>query len=365
MGLKIARGLMGILGLIGGFFLTQYGLTVFSYGSQSVLLHWGLIASGSVLCGLIGLIIAKPLYDKALYATRWLETKLKKMPLADLIAAMIGLIAGLLVAFLVSGALKTLPVVGDFMPLIATLILGYLGVSVGYRWRDVVAAFLEGLHNVRKREKPSKKIVEDAGMPAGCVPKVLDTSVIIDGRIIGVCRTGFLEGPLVITDFILDELRHIADSADAQKRNRGRRGLDVLNELRELDIEVKSWHEDYKDIAEVDSKLVRLAQDLKGCVVTNDYNLNKVASFNEVRVLNVNELAGAIKTVLLPGEPMRIHVANAGKEADQGVGYLDDGTMVVIENGKKLIGETIDAVVTSVIQTNAGRMIFAKPAEEG
>ena len=251
------------------------------------------------------------------------------------------------------------------MPLIATLILGYLGVSVGYRWRDVVAAFLEGLHNVRKREKPSKKIVEDAGMPAGCVPKVLDTSVIIDGRIIGVCRTGFLEGPLVITDFVLDELRHIADSADAQKRNRGRRGLDVLNELRELDIEVKSWHEDYKDIAEVDSKLVRLAQDLKGCVVTNDYNLNKVASFNEVRVLNVNELAGAIKTVLLPGEPMRIHVANAGKEADQGVGYLDDGTMVVIENGKKLIGETIDAVVTSVIQTNAGRMIFAKPAEEG
>ena len=191
-------------------------------------------------------------------------------------------------------------------------------------------------------------------------PKVLDTSVIIDGRIVEICKAGFLEGPLIITNFVLDELRHIADSSDSLKRVRGRRGLDILNDLRKTDVEVINMNIDYEEIPEVDAKLVQLAKDINGYVVTNDFNLNKVASFQKVKTLNVNELAGAIKTVVLPGESMRVEVVARGKENDQGVGYLDDGTMVVVENGKHVIGKTVDTVVTSVIQTNAGRMIFVR-----
>ena len=191
-------------------------------------------------------------------------------------------------------------------------------------------------------------------------PKVLDTRVIIDGRIVEICRAGFLEGPLIITNSVLDELRHIADSSDSIKRVRGRRGLDILNELRELEVEVVNVKADYDDIPEVDAKLVQLAKDYNGYVVTNDFNLNKVASFQKVKTLNVNELAGAIKTVVLPGEKMRVDVVARGKENDQGVGYLDDGTIIVVENGKQVIGKTVETTVTSVIQTNAGRMIFVR-----
>ena len=197
------------------------------------------------------------------------------------------------------------------------------------------------------------------------MPKVLDTSVIIDGRIADICKTGFVEGPLVIPNFVLEELRHIADSSDALKRAKGRRGLDMLNIIRkELDIEVEISNRDYDDIAEVDDKLVRLAQDLYGCVVTNDYNLNKVATLQGVIVLNINELANAIKPGVLPGEKMVVTVVKDGKEQNQGVAYLDDGTMIVVENGRRFIGETIEVEVTSVIQTNAGRMIFGRPMEQ-
>lgn len=191
--------------------------------------------------------------------------------------------------------------------------------------------------------------------------KVLDTSVIIDGRIFDICQTGFVEGVLIIPNFVLDELRHISDSSDALKRNRGRRGLDILNKIqKELSIEVKIWEGDFPEIAEVDSKLLKLAQTIGGKVVTNDYNLNKVAEFQGVPVLNINELANAIKPVVLPGEEMTIQIIKDGKESNQGIGYLDDGTMIVVEGGRKFIGEIIDVVVTSVLQTAAGRMIFAK-----
>lgn len=196
-------------------------------------------------------------------------------------------------------------------------------------------------------------------------PKVLDTSVIIDGRIFDLCQTGFIEGTLIIPAFVLQELRHIADSSDNLKRNRGRRGLDILNkiqkELKEVDVQVTE--KDFPQIAEVDSKLLKLAQELNGKVITNDYNLNKVAEFQGVPVLNINELANAIKPVVLPGEEMRIQIVKDGKESGQGVAYLDDGTMIVVEGGRKFIGETKDVVVTSVLQTAAGRMIFAKQKE--
>ena len=192
----------------------------------------------------------------------------------------------------------------------------------------------------------------------------MDTSVIIDGRIFDICQTGFVEGPLVIPGFVLNELRHISDSADGLKRNRGRRGLDILNKIqKELSIETQIYEEDFPEIAEVDAKLLKLAQVLNGKVVTNDFNLNKVAEFQGVPVLNIKELANAIKPVLLPGEEMKVVVMKDGKEASQGIAYLDDGTMIVVEGGRKFISEEIMVVVTSVLQTAAGRMIFAKPKE--
>ncbi len=192
-------------------------------------------------------------------------------------------------------------------------------------------------------------------------PKILDTSVIIDGRIVDILKTGFIEGRVVIPVFVLEELRHIADSADGLKRNRGRRGLDILNEIKEnLAVQVDIVEKDYKTIKEVDSKLIKLAEELNGALVTNDYNLNKVASFQKMTVLNINELANAVKPVVLPGEEMHILVVKEGKEDTQGIGYLNDGTMIVVEGGRKYVGETIDVLVTTVLQTAAGRMIFTK-----
>jgi uncharacterized protein YacL len=196
------------------------------------------------------------------------------------------------------------------------------------------------------------------------MPKILDTSVIIDGRIADIMKTGFIEGGIVIPEFVLVELRHVADSSDGLKRNRGRRGLDILNRIqKEYGIEIYNTAAEkaLDDIPEVDVKLLKLAQIMNAKVVTNDYNLNKVALIKGVEVLNINELANALKPVVLPGEDMQIFLVKEGKENNQAVAYLDDGTMIVVEDGRKLIGETIDVTVTSVLQTSAGRMIFAKP----
>ncbi len=192
--------------------------------------------------------------------------------------------------------------------------------------------------------------------------KILDTSVIIDGRIADICKTGFLEGTLVIPGFVLEELQHIADSSDVLKRNRGRRGLDILNKIqKELPIKVEIYEGDFEEISEVDSKLVKLAKVTSGMVVTNDFNLNKVCELQGVSVLNINDLANAVKPVVLPGEELNVQVIKDGKEQHQGVAYLDDGTMIVVEGGRDHIGKHLDVVVTSVLQTSAGRMIFAKP----
>ena len=197
-------------------------------------------------------------------------------------------------------------------------------------------------------------------VPEAC-PKVLDTSVIIDGRVFDICKAGFLEGELVIPSFVLDELRHIADSADALRRARGRRGLDILKKIREeLDCPVRIEEEAEADEAEVDVKLLRLATRLNGAVMTNDYNLNKVAGVAKVPVLNINELAGALRPIVLPGEEMTVRIVRDGKEPGQGVAYLDDGTMVVVENGRRRVGDTLDVEVTTVLQTSAGRMIFTR-----
>jgi len=193
------------------------------------------------------------------------------------------------------------------------------------------------------------------------VPKILDTSIVIDGRIIDIASTGFIEGPFIVPNFVLREIQLISDSADSIKRNRGRRGLDMLNQLRKReDLEVKIDYKDYSDTREVDAKLVKLAKEIEGKLVTNDFNLNKVAQLQGVTVLNINNLANALKPVVLPGEEMDILVVKEGKDDNQGIGYLDDGTMVVIENGGRMQNKKVKVVVTSVIQTNAGKMVFTK-----
>ena len=192
-------------------------------------------------------------------------------------------------------------------------------------------------------------------------PKILDTSVIIDGRILDIVKTRFIEGKIIIPNFVLDELRHIADSSDGLKRARGRRGLDILNELRSIkEIPVEVSDVDYRNIQEVDSKLLKLAEQTQGMIVTNDFNLNKVAQFQEVTVLNINDLSNAVKSVVLPNEEMRVAIVKEGKEQEQGVAYLNDGTMIVVEKGKKFVGESKLIQVSTVLQTSAGRMIFAK-----
>jgi uncharacterized protein YacL len=199
----------------------------------------------------------------------------------------------------------------------------------------------------------------------GQLPKLLDTSVIIDGRIADVCETGFLEGPLVIPQFVLRELQHIADSSDSLKRNRGRRGLDVLHRIqKQNELEVIISDQDFPKLREVDAKLVELAKRMNGTIITNDFNLNKVAELQGIMVLNLNQLSNALKPVVLPGESIHVLILKEGKEPDQGVAYLDDGTMVVIEGGKRLMGNELDVTVTSVLQTTAGRMIFARPKDE-
>ena len=196
-------------------------------------------------------------------------------------------------------------------------------------------------------------------------PKVLDTSVIIDGRVADLCETGFLEGTFLVPHFILDELQHIADSSDSLKRARGRRGLDILNKIQKMaDVDVRILEEDFPQVKEVDAKLVVLAKQMRAKIITNDLNLNKVAELQGVRVLNINELCNALRPVVLPGEAIRVFVLKEGKEAGQGVAYLDDGTMIVVDNARRCIGRNVDVVVTSVLQTTAGRMIFTRLKED-
>ncbi|MGA2192617.1 MAG: PIN domain-containing protein [Nitrospirota bacterium] len=283
-----------------------------------------------------------------------LELGVRRAPVRALTGAIIGLALGILLASLVSMPIKGLPISVDLAGIIRFLIysiLGYFGLVFGARkgndfdWGRTISVF--------------KSTQEDGNI------KILDTSVIIDGRIADICETGFLEGLFMIPQFILHELQHIADSSDPLKRARGRRGLDILHRIQKISgLDVRVVEDDFPKIREVDAKLVALAKVKNAKVITNDFNLNKVAELQGVTVLNINELSNAVKPVVLPGELMRVFVLKEGKEFGQGVGYLDDGTMIVVENGRKHIGKTVDVAVTSVLQTTAGRMIFTKLKED-
>ncbi|MGL5347087.1 MAG: PIN/TRAM domain-containing protein [Peptostreptococcaceae bacterium] len=355
---RLIRIVVSVLGFVLG--LTTYLSLVNAFPNLS----FGIDEKGMVASIIVGIVVGLIFYliwpwaaDKFKDIAKLVDKEISKYPQTDILLGSIGLIIGFVIAYLVSGLINTIPIVGGILSFLTYGFMGYLGIRVSLKSKD-------DLFNLNKlgripssiKEKTPKKEVKS--IP----PKILDTSVIIDGRIADICKTGFIEGKLIIPKFVLDELQHIADSSDDLKRVRGRRGLDILNIIqKELEIEVEISEMKFDDIPEVDSKLLKLSQVLNGKVVTNDYNLNKVAQFQGVEVLNINELANAIKPVAIPGEEMVVQVVKEGKEHSQGIAYLDDGTMIVVDGGRKHMGETIRVLVTSVLQTPAGRMIFGKP----
>ncbi len=277
------------------------------------------------------------------------EFLFRRVSLKVIIGGILGFILGLTSANLIAAPLKLVPLersIVNFILLLMNGFFGYVGIVIGIR---------EG-----ERFNPAhiKRLFKSAGEDN---IKIMDTSVIIDGRIADVCETEFLDGAIIIPQFILHELQHIADSSDSLKRARGRRGLDILHRIQKMNhMDVRIVEEDFPRIREVDSKLIALAKKMGAKVLTNDFNLNKVAELQGVKVLNINDLSNAVKPVALPGEGMRVFVLKEGKEPGQGVAYLDDGTMIVVENGRRYINKNVDVAVTSVLQTAAGRMIFTK-----
>lgn len=330
--------------------------------------------------GVVGLLIS---YILAPHWIKWFRVTfdsvaeyMDKIPIKDVLFGTIGLVIGLIIAGLVSRPMLQLSIayVGNFIGVVISVLLylvfGVLGIRIAVRGKDEL---MNGICKIkddliskregqaeRKKSKASKNLKKNVEW-IDSNPKILDTSVIIDGRIFEVIRVGFLEGPFVISNYVLEELQHISDSADTLRRERGRKGLDLINELkkeREYDVVIDSRIID--DATEVDAKLLILTQELNGEIVTNDYNLNKVATVQGISVLNVNDLANALKPIVIPGEYMDVQIIKEGKESSQGLGYLDDGTMIVVENGKDFIGKNVHTIVTSVLQTSAGKMIFTR-----
>ena len=317
------------------------------------------VALGATLLFVLSFLLS----DYCIRFITWLEEVLFKLPAGDVLFGTLGLIIGLSVAALIGFAISLMDIlfVSYVAPIILSIISGYLGFRLGFKKRD------ELLQLFSQKSGGAKKKGTEAALAQfeKSLYKLLDTSVIIDGRIADISETGFVEGTLVVPQFVLTELQHIADSSDTLKRTRGRRGLDILKRLQdERASKVLITEVDFDDVAEVDIKLVRLAKKMNAQILTNDFNLNKVCELHQVQVLNINDLANAVKPVVIPGEDMQVVVIKDGKEHNQGVAYLDDGTMIVVEGGRQLIGQAITVTVTSVLQTSAGRMIFAKPKED-
>jgi uncharacterized protein YacL len=340
----LLRGAGAVIFGVGGLLLGSW-LAHDQGGAASVALYTAL----PVAFGSLGAVVAPYL----VWTPRWLLYRWRAVSNAQLALGVLGLLLGLIVSALLAPALTALPGRAGFIaPLVAATVAGGLGAVIGLVRGDVVGQALS-------RRLPPVAASKSAG-PAETL--LLDTSAIIDGRIGDICQTGFIQSTLVVPRFVLDELRYIADSSDSLRRNRGRRGLDVLTRLqKEANVPIEIVEVDFGDNSDVDSKLVRLAAAYGSPILTNDFNLNRVAELEGVRVLNVNQLANAVKSVVLPGEEMAIRIIQEGKELGQGVGFLDDGTMVVVEGGRRHLNDDLDVVVTRVLQTVAGRMIFAQP----
>ncbi|HTU71017.1 MAG TPA: PIN domain-containing protein [Candidatus Baltobacteraceae bacterium] len=347
----VLRTVFAIVFFVTGFLLgREVYINVLSLHFASEALQWTLLILSPVVGAVVGVLLAPLAQSFFESELNLVERAIERLAPAELAGGAVGLLIGLGAALLLKSILfEFISVTGRagsyiaiVLYLIVTIFFAYLGARVGAKTHLVPVPKGLGLRGVSA--------------------KIIDTSVIVDGRIVEIVQSGFLEGTLIVPRFVLRELHAIADSEDPQRRTRGRRGLEALARLQELRaIEINEREYDDLPMGNVDAKLVRLAQELQGRLLTNDYNLNRVAQVEGVEVLNINELANAVKPVVLPGEELHVHVIREGKEAQQGVAYLDDGTMIVIENGRRLIGSSADVIVTSVLQTVAGRMIFARP----
>ncbi|MBW7885153.1 MAG: TRAM domain-containing protein [Caldilineaceae bacterium] len=313
---------------------------------------WKIILPCTLGAATFGFLLAPWLVMAPARAAR---NALRQIPIADLVAGTIGLSVGLLIAALLSYPVSQLPPpFGNIVPLILVILFGYLGAAVLVMRQEDFFALV--------RKSPAFGDAAHARTSTAGLVLLLDTSVIIDGRIADVARTGFLLGKLTVPRFVLNELQYIADSADTLRRNRGRRGLEILDRLQNTsNITIEFIDQDPNDAVQVDDKLISLARHMDAIIITNDFNLNRVAKLQGVMILNINELANAVKSVYLPGEEIPLKIIQEGKEIGQGVGYLEDGTMVVVENGRRYLNQEVLVQVTKVLQTNAGRLIFAVP----
>ena len=355
-------GMGNLAPIIDPYLVSQFA----SFGDMSLTVaRISVIVIGTIIGILIGYFISSFILKQGLVIARQLERVLTHIPNQELIAGTIGLLFGLIIANLIGAAFNQVPIIGPYISIILSAIFGYSGVRLMARKGPEM--YLNYLKQWKRSEAGTKKSrgfnmfgshkSSDSNSPA----KLLDTSVIIDGRIKELCATGFIDGPLVVPVFVLNELQIISDSADAMKRNRGRRGLDILKEMQDAKlVPIEIVEDDYDDLHEVDSKLMRLALEKQWKLMTNDFNLNKVARVQGIKVLNLNELANVLKPALIAGEWIRVQAMKEGKEVQQGVAYLDDGTMIVVEDGRPYVGQEVEVMVTSILQTSAGRMIFAR-----
>lgn len=379
---KFMRVLIGLIGAALGalvvFILFNFDVVQKPTGALTL----GSYLAGAVLGFLVLFLLSRFVIEGLRGSFDRLTVSIRRVPLSHIILRTVGLIVGLFIASIVSNPVLQLSisrlgnVIGVIIAVIIYALLGLLGMRVATLYHDdilsMVAQLKGSLAKTDRTEKgepkeEKKKLLDrkKKGTDVSTIPKILDTSVIIDGRIFEVIKTGFLEGPFVVSHYVLEELQHISDSADTLRRERGRKGLDAVHALQNEASVMTTIDNTVIDRAkEVDAKLLILTQELHGRLVTNDFNLNKVAMVQGVAVLNVNDLANAVKPVVIPGEHMIVPILKPGKEIGQGLGYLDDGTMIVVENGGNAIGKTVDTIVTSVLQTSAGKMIFTRIQEE-
>lgn len=330
---------------------------------------------GIIVFGGLGAMIAPSITNYILSISERLAVALSRIPTSDVLVMIFGVGLGLIIANLIGSPFSHLPFIGPYVPIIFSLLLSVVGAKVALRKHtDIVDFFvrMRGSHGNMPAPAPAPEMPEikpePNGLKAGPLGdrlysnnKLLDTSVIIDGRVMDIMAAGFLDGMVVVPNFVLDELQKLSDSSDSMKRAKGRRGLDLVQDLQHsYGKQVLIVDYDFDDLNDVDSKLVRLAKQTDSSIMTNDFNLNKVAEIQGIKVLNINELANAIKPVVISGEEMSVYLVKEGKEPGQAVAYLDDGTMIVVENGRRFVGSSIEVTVTSVLQTAAGRMIFAR-----
>ena len=355
-------GMDNLAPIIDPYLVSQFA----SFGDMSLTVaRISVIVIGTIIGVLIGYFISSFILKQGLVIARQLERVLTHIPNQELIAGTIGLLFGLIIANLIGAAFNQVPIIGPYISIILSAIFGYSGVRLMARKGPEM--YFNYLKQWKRSEAGTKKsrgfnmFGSHKSSDSNLTAKLLDTSVIIDGRIKELCATGFIDGPLIVPVFVLNELQIISDSADGMKRNRGRRGLDILKEMQDAKlVPIEIVENDYDDLHEVDSKLMRLALEKQWKLMTNDFNLNKVARVQGIKVLNLNELANVLKPALIAGEWIRVQVMKEGKEVQQGVAYLDDGTMIVVEDGRPYVGQEVEVMVTSILQTNAGRMIFAR-----